>query len=372
MVARPCPGFFVASLIHVPVGFASVHLILNGLCGLVLGWAAFPAILLALLLQAVLFGFGGLSALGVNTFVMAAPAVLCGLLFRPLLKQAHHPMFAPAIGALTGGVSIALAGLLAALALYGSQRAFAPAASLLLGAHVPVMIAESIITAGAVAFLQRVRPEAAVPEPRSTVGALSMALLECVATPTPIQGIDPRARLLVAVPLILLLAAARDLTLLEHCRRDGPHARPPAAHTGCPAEEANPPANAFLGLLWLTVPLASSSWSRAFAAHLALTATLKTNAILLIVTSLISTIEVVALGHALGHLHLPRKLSICFVYRPLHGSIASGIRTTRAGDEGQGLPPAGGSKHLPRPRSTGGHGAGAQPGSRRSAPTSAL
>lgn len=158
-VAVMSSGFFVASLIHVPVGFASVHLILNGLCGLVLGWAAFPAILLALLLQAVLFGFGGLSALGVNTFVMAAPAVLCGLLFRPLLKSARHPMLAPAIGALTGGASIALAGLLAALALYGSQRAFAPAATLLLGAHVPVMIAEAIITAGAVTFLLRVRPE---------------------------------------------------------------------------------------------------------------------------------------------------------------------------------------------------------------------
>ena len=36
--------FFVASLVHVPIGPSSVHLILNGLVGLMLGWAAVPAI----------------------------------------------------------------------------------------------------------------------------------------------------------------------------------------------------------------------------------------------------------------------------------------------------------------------------------------
>ena len=41
-------AFFVASLIHVPLGATSVHLVLNGLLGLVLGWAAFPAVLVAL------------------------------------------------------------------------------------------------------------------------------------------------------------------------------------------------------------------------------------------------------------------------------------------------------------------------------------
>lgn len=43
-------AFFVASLIHVPVGLSSAHLIMNGLAGVLLGWAAFPSILVALLL----------------------------------------------------------------------------------------------------------------------------------------------------------------------------------------------------------------------------------------------------------------------------------------------------------------------------------
>jgi len=73
--------FFVASLIHVPLGPSSVHLILNGIIGLLLGWAAFPAILVALTLQAILFQFGGITTLGVNTFNMAFPAIISFYLF---------------------------------------------------------------------------------------------------------------------------------------------------------------------------------------------------------------------------------------------------------------------------------------------------
>ena len=64
-------AFFVASLVHVPIGPANAHLVLNGLVGLLLGWAAFPAILVALVLQAVLFQFGGITVLGVNTIITA-------------------------------------------------------------------------------------------------------------------------------------------------------------------------------------------------------------------------------------------------------------------------------------------------------------
>jgi cobalt/nickel transport system permease protein len=52
-VAILSAAFFVGSLVHIPVGPSSAHLILNGLLGAVLGWASFPAILVGLLLQAV-------------------------------------------------------------------------------------------------------------------------------------------------------------------------------------------------------------------------------------------------------------------------------------------------------------------------------
>ena len=69
-------AFFVAGTIHVPVGIGSVHLILNGMAGLFLGWAVFPAFLIALVLQALLFSFGGFAVLGINLCVMALPALL--------------------------------------------------------------------------------------------------------------------------------------------------------------------------------------------------------------------------------------------------------------------------------------------------------
>ena len=80
-------SFFIASLIHVPVGPSNVHLILNGILGLMLGWAALPAILIALLLQAVLFQFGGITSLGVNTMIMAMPSVLCFYFFKSLILK---------------------------------------------------------------------------------------------------------------------------------------------------------------------------------------------------------------------------------------------------------------------------------------------
>ena len=59
----------------------SAHLVLNGLLGALLGFVAFPAITVALLLQALLFQYGGILVLGVNTATMALPPILCYYLF---------------------------------------------------------------------------------------------------------------------------------------------------------------------------------------------------------------------------------------------------------------------------------------------------
>jgi cobalt/nickel transport system permease protein len=151
-------AFFVASLIHVPVGPASVHLVLSGLMGVLLGWSAFPVILVALLLQAVFFGYGGITVLGVNTLNMALPAVLCGLLFRPLLARAGGRP-AALLGALAGAVAIALDAALTGLSLFLSGREFVVAAQLIFTAHIPVMVVEAFLTAAAVGLVHKVRPE---------------------------------------------------------------------------------------------------------------------------------------------------------------------------------------------------------------------
>lgn len=150
-------AFFVASLIHVPIGPASVHLILNGVVGLLLGWGAVPAIMTALLLQGVIFQFGGLTTLGVNTVIMALPAVICHYLFRRLLWKSHAIVFGAAFGC--GSLSVLLGALIAGLSLMFTEKNFFEVALLLAGAHLPVMVIEGFITAFSVGFIKKVQPE---------------------------------------------------------------------------------------------------------------------------------------------------------------------------------------------------------------------
>lgn len=81
-IALLTAAFFVISLIHVRVGFTTVHLLLNGLLGVLLGWRVAVAIPIGLALQVILVGHGGFTTLGVNACVMIIPALLVGLLFR--------------------------------------------------------------------------------------------------------------------------------------------------------------------------------------------------------------------------------------------------------------------------------------------------
>lgn len=149
--------FFVASLIHIPVGPSNVHLLLNGLLGLVLGWAAVPAIFTGLLLQALFFGFGGITVLGVNTAVMALPAVACFYLFGRGARRGGRLAWAWAAAAGASSVLLTCAGVSAALALSGDE--FRTAAWLVLVAHLPVLAVEAFVTASIVGFLHRVRPD---------------------------------------------------------------------------------------------------------------------------------------------------------------------------------------------------------------------
>ena len=152
-------AFFVASLIHVPVGPSSVHLILNGLLGLILGWRAFPAILVALALQAFLFQFGGITTLGVNTMNMALPAVICYYLFGWSVKSGvKQSLFITAAFA-SGFCAVLVSSIFVGFSLYLTGDAFLPAAKLIVAAHLPVMIIEGIVTAACILFLKKVRPE---------------------------------------------------------------------------------------------------------------------------------------------------------------------------------------------------------------------
>ena len=151
--------FFVASLIHVPIGPSAAHLILTGLCGILLGWMAFPALFVGLSLQAVLFGFGGLTTLGVNTFNLAFPAVVMGGLCRHFM-QASKPFVRYMFEFLAGAGAILLSGILVAACLVVSLgQSMDTAARIVILAHVPVMIIEGVISVVVVEFILKAKPE---------------------------------------------------------------------------------------------------------------------------------------------------------------------------------------------------------------------
>jgi len=158
-------AFFVASLIHIPVPPASVHLVLNGLLGVTLGYFAFPAILIGLFFQAVMFQHGGLTTLGINAVIMGLPALLCFYIFRLRNIAGKGKRMTGGFGfsAGFGGVGISAVLLLVILLTNipadldaGIERT---AIFTLTLAHVPLMAIEGTFTALMAVFLQRVRPE---------------------------------------------------------------------------------------------------------------------------------------------------------------------------------------------------------------------
>jgi cobalt/nickel transport system permease protein len=86
-IALLTAAFFVASLIHVRIPPTSVHLLLNGLLGVILGWQAAIAIPLGLFLQAALFNHGGFTSWGVNSCVMVLPALLAWAAFHGIRRM---------------------------------------------------------------------------------------------------------------------------------------------------------------------------------------------------------------------------------------------------------------------------------------------
>ena len=149
-------AFFVASLIHVPFGPTSVHLIIPGLTGALLGPSAFLSIGLGLLLQSLLFQFGGLTALGVNALMMGVPAIVCGWGFQTFKGQT--PSRQALVGGVVGAVGTVLAAIILAGFLMTGGEDFLGVAKIALVAHVPVIIIEGAVSALTVGFLARVKP----------------------------------------------------------------------------------------------------------------------------------------------------------------------------------------------------------------------
>jgi cobalt/nickel transport system permease protein len=155
-------AFFLASLFKVNIGPGSAHLSFIAPMGILLAWGAYPAVFSALLLQAVLFQFGGLAVLGVNTASMGAAAVLSHLLFGGAVRRGSGRFSAAA--AFAAGVFGVLCGAVFTGAwLVLSDSDMMTSVEILLAAHLPVALVEGAVTAMMTVFLRRTFPDVLKP-----------------------------------------------------------------------------------------------------------------------------------------------------------------------------------------------------------------
>lgn len=153
---------FVASLIHISIGPTSVHFILNGFAGVMLGILAFPCIFVALVLQCFLFQHGGISTIGINAVNMGVPALIAYLIFKAGTRLDIRPETKKKVslfGAIAGGVGVVLALLLLAAELITTGEELYETTVLVVGTHVPIIVIEAIFTGVLAGFIATVAPE---------------------------------------------------------------------------------------------------------------------------------------------------------------------------------------------------------------------
>lgn len=150
--------FFTFSLIRIPVGPSSIHPLLGGLLGVILGRRSTLAVFAGLLLQALLFQHGGLTTLGMNTIMVAVPAMVCHGLYLKVGKNKSVYL----AGGLVGALAVALSATILSIVLFFSNSAYHQGLfsviNLLLLGHLPLIAIEGILTAFAIAFMDRTRP----------------------------------------------------------------------------------------------------------------------------------------------------------------------------------------------------------------------
>lgn len=156
LIAAMSAMFFISTFIHIPFGVTQIHLLLVGVIGLLIGWSSILAILVALILQALLLGYGGVASIGVNLFIMAIPSILVWYFYNSAFyKRLNEKVGFFMIGFLGAFFStIFLTGIL-----YFSKDEYEYAALTILGVNSFSMIIEGIISMFLLLFIKKSYPK---------------------------------------------------------------------------------------------------------------------------------------------------------------------------------------------------------------------
>lgn len=183
-IAVVTAALFVACMFRIPVPPTSLHLMLAGLAGIILGPIAFVCVFISLLLQAVLLQFGGITVLGVNSLLMGIPALAAYLIYAALSKTKLPSAISS--GA-TSFIAVVITAVLLGIIFYVSGVDFGSLNAMLdrvaeipvlsniadflkntpgmltffmiFLMNIPLMIAEAVISAFVIPFIEKVKPE---------------------------------------------------------------------------------------------------------------------------------------------------------------------------------------------------------------------
>lgn len=149
--------FFAVSLISIPVGPSSIHLLMVGIMGVMLGKRAALAFFIGLLLQALLFQHGGITSLGANTLMLAIPALVARQLY---LRISFGPLTK---GIVAGALATVMTVTLLIMILMISQPLFAQGnlsvVRILIVGHIPLVVIEAVVTGFALQLMTRAKPD---------------------------------------------------------------------------------------------------------------------------------------------------------------------------------------------------------------------
>jgi cobalt/nickel transport system permease protein len=156
---------FAAQMINFPVaGGTSGHLLGGTLAAIILGspWAGTVCIATVLIIQAVLFADGGITALGANILNMGVIGVWVGWGLTKILQQILGPTKGrlPITTGIAAGFSVVVAAIACAIELVISGTAIAtlvlPAMT---GIHILIGVGEGLITGSVIGYLANARPD---------------------------------------------------------------------------------------------------------------------------------------------------------------------------------------------------------------------
>lgn len=153
-------GIFAAQMLNWPIpGGTSAHFVGGTVAAILLGpYAGALAMFSVLVIQSLLFGDGGITALGANIFNMGIVAVLVGWYVYKILRKYHETLAT----FLAGWIGIFLGAVAAGVELGISstfQYELAVTVTVMAIGHGLLGIVEGVITASVVAYLQKTRPD---------------------------------------------------------------------------------------------------------------------------------------------------------------------------------------------------------------------